>query len=151
MDGLGGDTGEDGVALCEEGVQGSAEAVIIEAVGRDVPQEIGSGFLSPAGNVDERGGVTQARGQKEGEDAAVGESELRVGRQVSIDNVGDVEALQKWGDKGQMAEGPGFIGDGCILPGEGHMISSEEVLERNGGRREVIPEKQYHRTSTVKP
>ena len=47
VDGLGGDGGLDGVALGEEGVEGSAQAVIVEAVGGDVPEEVRPGVVRP--------------------------------------------------------------------------------------------------------
>jgi len=42
-----GDAGQDGVALAEEGVEGTAEAIIIELVGGDVPEEVGTRLRCP--------------------------------------------------------------------------------------------------------
>jgi len=38
------------MAVFEKGVQSTAEAVIVEFIGREVPEEIGAGSLSPAGS-----------------------------------------------------------------------------------------------------
>src|SRR5262249_36715129 len=66
--GLGGDAGEDGVALAEEGVEGPAEAVVVEAGRRDAPKEIGAGLLCPGGEVAQGGGLAEACGQQQAED-----------------------------------------------------------------------------------
>src|SRR5262249_43302381 len=47
VEGLGGHRGQDGVALAEEGVEGSTEAVVVEAVGGGVPEEISSALGGP--------------------------------------------------------------------------------------------------------
>jgi hypothetical protein len=64
-EGLGGDGGEDGVPLCEEGIEGAAEAVVVEALGGDVPEEVGAGGLGPGGDVNQGGGLAEAGGQEE--------------------------------------------------------------------------------------
>jgi hypothetical protein len=78
VEGLSGDRGQDGVTLAEEGVEGSAEAVIVEGVGGDVPEEVGTGIGGPGGDVDESGGLAESGGEQEAEDLAVRKSELRV-------------------------------------------------------------------------
>jgi hypothetical protein len=77
---LGSDRGQDGVALGEEGVEGSSQAVIVEAVGGDIPEEVGSGISGPGRYVNEGSRLTESGGEQEAEDLAVGESELRVRR-----------------------------------------------------------------------
>ena len=73
--GLLGDAGLDGVALVEEGVEGASEAVVVEFVGRDVPEDIGAGFFGPGGDVDEGRGTGQPSGQQKTEDSTMGELE----------------------------------------------------------------------------
>jgi len=113
----------------EEGVEGTAEAVVVETLGGDVPEEVGGGGLGPGGDVDQGGRLAEACREEEAEDAAVGELQLRVGWQVAVDDVGDAEALEERGDEGQGSEGAGLVGDGGVLPGEGHRASSEKVWE----------------------
>src|SRR5262249_36503297 len=124
---LGGDGGEDGVALAEEGIEGTAEAVVVEAVAGGVPEEGGGGGGGPGGGGGGGGRVAEACGEQQAEDAAVGELPLGIWRQVGIDDVGNVEALEERGDEGQRAEGAGRVGDGGILPSEGHRASRERV------------------------
>src|SRR5581483_11464870 len=59
VDGLRRDGGQDGMALAEEGVEGSSQAVVVETVGGDVPEEVGSGIGGPGGDVDESGGSAE--------------------------------------------------------------------------------------------
>jgi hypothetical protein len=63
LDGLGGDGGKDGMALGEESVECSSEAVIVERIGWDVPEEVGAGAVGPGGNVDEGSGLAQPGGE----------------------------------------------------------------------------------------
>src|SRR5947209_1611002 len=90
-----GDAGEDGVALAKEGVERAAEAVVVELGGRDVPEDVRTGFLRPGGDVDQGGRAGQPRGQEEAEDLAMREFELRVGGQMAVDDAGDVPAFQQ--------------------------------------------------------
>ena len=48
-----GDVGQDGVALAEEGVESPAEAVVVELVDGDVPEEVGPSLRRPFRDVDE--------------------------------------------------------------------------------------------------
>src|SRR5262249_56913861 len=68
VEGLGSDRGEDGVALREEGVQGPAQAVIVEALGREVPEEVSPGVGGPGGDVDQGRGLAEASCEQEAED-----------------------------------------------------------------------------------
>src|SRR5260370_26689450 len=83
MDGPGGDGGEDGVTLVEEGIQGTPQAIVVEAVGGDVPEEGGTSVFGPGGGVDQGGGLAQPGGEQETQDTPGGEGELRVGRQMA--------------------------------------------------------------------
>src|SRR5262249_32923934 len=76
--GLGGDGGEDGVALGEKGIEGASQAVIVEAIGGEVPKEVRPGVFGPGGDVEEGGGLAQPGGQEKAEDTAMREGELRV-------------------------------------------------------------------------
>lgn len=60
MESLSGDGGQDGVTLGEEGVEGASEAVVVEGVGGDVPEEVGCGIGGPGRDVDEGGGLTES-------------------------------------------------------------------------------------------
>jgi len=44
---LGGGAGEDGMAVLEKGVEGTAQAIVIEFVGGEVPEDVGAGLLRP--------------------------------------------------------------------------------------------------------
>jgi len=93
-DGLGSDGGQDGMALGEEGIECSSEAIIVEAECGDVPEEVSPGALGPVGYVDECGGLAEPGGEQEAEDATVREGQLGVWRQVAIDDGCNVELLE---------------------------------------------------------
>jgi hypothetical protein len=138
VDGLGGYGSQDGVALGEEGVERPPQAVIVETVGGDVPEEVGPGAIGPRGDVDEGGGLAKSGSEEEAENAAVGVSQLRIWRQVAVDDRGDVEALEERSDEGQRAEGQGLVGEGRSVPGVRHRASAENrVAGRQGSRLEV--------------
>jgi hypothetical protein len=80
VDSLGGDGGQDGVALAEEGVEGSSQAVVVEGVGGDVPEKVGSGISGPGRYVNEGSRLAESGGEQEAEDLTVGEGQLRVRR-----------------------------------------------------------------------
>lgn len=126
MESLSSDGGQDGVTLVEEGVKGSSEAVIVEGVGRDVPEEVGSGIGGPGRDVDEGGGLAETGGEQETEDLAVGEGPLWVRGKVSVDDGGDVELLQERCDECQGSEVPGIVGEGGSVPGLCHDASWED-------------------------
>src|SRR5580704_11411455 len=89
-DGLGSDGGKDGVTLAEEGVECSSQTIIVEAVGGDVPEQVGAGALGPGGDVNESSGLAEPGGEQEAEDSSVGEGQLGVRWQVTVDNGCDV-------------------------------------------------------------
>ena len=60
---VGGEAGEDGMSLFEEGVEGAAEAVVVEFAGGDVPEVFGPGPFGPGGHVAQRGGRGESGGQ----------------------------------------------------------------------------------------
>ena len=111
VDGLGSDGGKDGVALSEEGVECSSEAVIVEAVGGDIPEEVRPGAFRPRGDVDEGCGLAEPGGEQEAEDASVGKSQLGVWRQVVVNDGSDVETFEERCNQGQGAEGQRLVGE----------------------------------------
>src|SRR5205823_8594363 len=125
---------EEGVALAEAGVQGPAQAVVVEVGRGEVPEEVGPGLCGPGGEVDEGGGSAEPGGQQQAEDPPVGVGELGVRGQVAVDEGGDLEALQERGDQGQGSEGEGFVVEGGAIPGLGHYSSAgDELGWRPGG------------------
>src|SRR5262249_44047567 len=114
------DTSQDGVALVEEGIEGAAKAVVVELVHRDVPEDIGTGFLGPGGDVDQRGGAGEPSGEEQAEDLSVAEFELGVRRQMAVDNLRDLHALQEWTEQGQRTQVDDFFGAYGSIPGEAH-------------------------------
>jgi hypothetical protein len=42
------------MTLREKGVEGPAEPIIVELVGRDAPQILGAALLGPGGDIDQR-------------------------------------------------------------------------------------------------
>jgi hypothetical protein len=88
-----GDTGQDGVTLVVEVIQGPAEAIVVEFVGRDVPEEIGTGALGPVSDIDEGDGLGQACGDEQAEDSAAGELSLRIGRKMAINYSVEIHLL----------------------------------------------------------
>ena len=143
VEGLGGDGGQDGVALAEEGVESPAQAVVVEGLGGDAPQEVGPGVRSPGRDVDQGGGLAEAGGQQEAEDAAVGEGQLRVRGQVAVDDGGDVQSLQEGDKEGQGAEVTGLVLERGAVPGWSHDASAgdrvaEETERSPRSRRRIV-------------
>src|SRR5262249_25185517 len=124
LDDLGGDSREDRVALGKEGVKGSAQAVVVQALGGDVPEEIGPSVLGPGGEFDEGGGLEERGGEQEAQDGAVGEGELGIGGQMAVDDRGEVEPLEEWCNEGQGAEGQSLVGESRPVPGVRHRASA---------------------------
>ena len=99
-----GQAGADGMALVVKGIEGTAQAVVGEFVGGNVPDEFGARLLGPIGDVDQGHGVGQSCGDQQTEEGAVGILGLGIGRQVLIDDGSQVHAFQDGGDDGQGAE-----------------------------------------------
>jgi len=99
-----GDGGHDGMALLEEGIQGTAEAVVVELLGGDSPEDIGALLVSPVGDTDQGLGMTQACGHQEREYLAMRELQLRIGWEMQVDEVSKVELLEQGGDQRQGPE-----------------------------------------------
>jgi hypothetical protein len=94
LQGLGSGTGEDGMAVLEQGVEGTAQAIVVEFVGGEIPEDVGAGPLRLGCEIDQGSGLVQPRGQQQAEDLAVGELQLRVRRQMAVDDAGDVELIE---------------------------------------------------------
>ena len=92
---LGRGAGEDGMAVFEKGVERTAQAIVVEFVGGEVPEDVGAGPLRPGRKIDQGGRLAQPGGQQQAEDLAVGELPLGVGRQMAVDDAGDVELIEQ--------------------------------------------------------
>ena len=79
MQGLGGGAGEDGMALLEKSIQGTAQAIIVELVGGEVPEDVGARLVGSGREIDQGGRLAQARCQQQTKNLAVGEFELGIG------------------------------------------------------------------------
>jgi len=107
------------MTLLEEGVEGPAQAIILELVGRDVGEDIGPGLLRPAGDVDQRRRLTQPCRQQQAQHLAVGVLQLRIGRQMAIDNRFDVELVERRLDQGQRPGVDNLLRGRSATPGNG--------------------------------
>lgn len=96
--------GEDGMTLGEEGVERTAEPIIVELVGGNAPQEFGAALLGPTGDIDQRHRLRQARAQEHAQHLTMGELELGIGRKMAIDDARHVHLFQPWRDDGQRSE-----------------------------------------------
>ena len=57
LQGFGGGASEDGMTLFEEGVEGATQAIVVEFIGGEVPEDVGSGLLRPARQIDQGSGL----------------------------------------------------------------------------------------------
>src|ERR1039457_5177836 len=94
--GMHGGGGVNGVPLVEEGVEGSAQTVVVELVGRDIPQQFRPGFLGPLSDVDQGGGLGEPRRQQQAESVPVQKFRLGVGRKMTLEDEGGSEPIQQW-------------------------------------------------------
>ena len=99
------------MTFVEEGIEGSSESIIVEFVGGDIPEQIGGVLVSPIGDVNQGIGLGQPSPDEQFRNIAVREFELRIGRGMLIDNVGDVELFEQREDQGQGPEIAGGIVD----------------------------------------
>src|SRR5258708_1055201 len=104
------------MAMVEKGGEGSGEAIIVELVGGEVPEDVGAGLVSPGWEIDQGGRVAQACGQQQTENLAVGEFELGIGRQMAVDDAGDVELIEQGLDQRQRAQIDHFLGASDTMP-----------------------------------
>jgi hypothetical protein len=140
-DGPGSDGRQDGVALAEESVEGSAQTVVVEALGGDVPEEVGPRVRGPGGDVDQGRGLAEAGGEQEAEDAAVGERQLGVRGQVVVNEGGDVKTLEQRSNQSQRAPVQSIVRERGAMPGLSHDASAGKGWqERQGGRLRVAQE-----------
>lgn len=115
-----GHAGQDGAALGEEGIQGAAEAVVIELSGGDLAEQVRAAVLSPGGDVDQGHGVTQAGSEEELQDGGVGELGLGVGGQVLLQDGAQLQAFQEGPEDGQGSHAQGRVGRGHSIAGAAH-------------------------------
>ena len=83
------------MAVLEKGVEGTAQAIVVEFVGGEVPEDVGAGPFRPGGKIDQGRRLAQPRGQEQAEDLALGELQLGVGWQVAVDDAGDIELIEQ--------------------------------------------------------
>src|SRR6266550_480358 len=108
------------MALLEKGIQGTAQTIIVELVGGEVPEDVGAGLVGPGREIDQGGRLAQARGQQQTENLTVGEFELGIGGQMAVDDAGDVELVKQRLDQRQRAQIDDFLGARSAMPGERH-------------------------------
>ncbi len=106
--------------LVVELIEGPSEAVIVELVWRDVPEQIGTTVLGPVGDVDQGQGLTEACGHEEAEDGPAGEFSLGIRGEVPVNDVSDPHLLQQRSDEGQGSEVTTIVTCGRAEPLEGH-------------------------------
>jgi hypothetical protein len=106
-DGLG-DVGEDVVPLVGEGVESAGEPVVVELLGRHVPEIFGAVLASPLLQVDEGEGLMEPSGQEDGENLAV--RNLGLGGEMPIEDGRDVEGFEEGPEDGQGPDGNGVHG-----------------------------------------
>src|SRR5262249_36057439 len=93
------------------------------------------------------GRLAEPGGQEQAEHAPVREDELRVGGQVTVNEVGNVELLQQRGNQGQGTEGEGVVGQGGAVPGLSHNASA---ANQGDAGKAVDSRWQSNSTGTVK-
>src|ERR1700730_2138950 len=115
-----GHTGQDGVALGEEGVEGAAEAIVVELVNGDVPEDVGTGAVRPVRDLAEGGWTGKPGGQQQAEDLTVAIFQLGIGRQMAVDDLGNLQAFQQGDQQGQGSQIDNFFAACSSVPSEAH-------------------------------
>jgi hypothetical protein len=92
---FGGGAGEDGMTLFEKGVEGTTQAIVVEFIGGEVPEDVGSGLVGPGRDIDQGGGLAQPRRHQQTENLAVGEIELGIWGQMAVDDAGNIELASR--------------------------------------------------------
>src|ERR1022692_1547131 len=137
--GMHGGGGLNGMPLVEEGVEGSAQTVVVELVGRDVPQQFRPGFLGPLSDVDQGGGLGEPGRQQQAENVAVRKFQLGVGRQMTIDDASEIEPIQEWRQHGERSDVENGGSNRRASPGEsGHKSSLRESRNDTVDSRRTI-------------
>jgi hypothetical protein len=116
------------MAFSEEGVQGAAQAIIVELLGWDIPEDIGGVFVGPLGYVNQGVGLTETGGEQQTEDLAMRKLQPWIRDEMLIDNGGDAEFLKQGGYQCQGPEVQGGIVGMGSEKGKGHSFSA--ALER---------------------
>src|SRR6202041_1696894 len=130
------DSGEDGVPLVVEGIQGPTEAIVVELVRRDVPEEGGAGSLRPVGDVAQSDGLRQSSGQKQSQKRAISILGLGVGGEMMVNDVGDAHAFEQGSDNGQGAEMATLLTRGRTEPVDTHGKSPDPWGLKTKGKRQ---------------
>ena len=85
------------------------QAIVVEFIGGEVPEDVGAGLLGPGRDIDQSGGLTQSRRHQQAEDLAVGEFELGIWGQMAVDDVGDVKLVEQRLDQRQRTQIDDFL------------------------------------------
>jgi len=110
-----GERRENGMTLGKEGVECFAEPIVVEFFSGDVPQELGPGVFGPLGDVDESEWAKHPGGDEDGEDVPVREFRLGIGREMLVDDLGDVHSLEQRRNDGEGADVASFnVGVGLV-------------------------------------
>ena len=126
-----GDFGEDGVALLEESIEGTRESIVVEFVGGNVAEIFDAVLGGPLGNVHQGGGMMEPGQQQDAEDGAMGKLGLRIGGEMSIDDVDQVEFFDQGDENAKRAD----IDDGLFARlGGGEKSHSSSVRHGSQGK-----------------
>jgi hypothetical protein len=152
LQGLGSDAAEDGMPLLEEGIESSAQTIIVEFVGGHVGEDVSAGHLCPGGDIDQSRRLTQPCRQQNTEHLAMGVFQLRIRWQMAIDNRFNVESLQQRLDQGQRPSIDYILQGRSATPSEGHHrgLSCKEPNKKNGDESRCVIEVRPHSRRTVK-
>jgi len=81
--------------LGKESIERSSEAIVIDFLDRDLPEQVGAALLGPFRDVDQRGRSIQPRCNQKTENFSMAELSPRIGGKVLIDNCRDVHPFQQ--------------------------------------------------------
>lgn len=98
------DRGENRMPLAEEGIQRLAQPVVVELLGRNVPQDVSPAFGGPTRNIHQRHRTIQPRCDQQAQHGAMLVLRTRVGRQMSIDNARHIHPFKQRPHHGQRAK-----------------------------------------------
>ena len=109
------------MTLREESSQRSSQAIVVELLDRDVPEDIRSTVGGPGADVLQRHGVIEPRRNEQTQHAAMIELGLRIGGKVLIDNLRDLHPFQQRPEHRQRAE-VAALGQRLVsIPRDGHV------------------------------
>src|SRR5450755_4479437 len=106
--------------LLEKGIQRASKAVVVEFVGRHIPEQVEAGVVDPVGNIDERRRMAQACRQQNAQHRAMRVFQLRIGRHMTVDDALHIHAFEQWQENGERSEMPQFVVGDTTKPGRTH-------------------------------